>query len=170
MKNAIGLIALGCIAYGLWFEKSEPTYDIKINDARRLLISFCLPPLVFGSDPPDCEAKILDDSRIGWIGKRRGGEVFRYVATLTDTGKSKTKIGLDFLGASSGPAGNTQQKLNEKPALRNLFLVAMREQISSTLERRSYNFSQIVPAMAPAAMSMLSPSYSPGSGLRRVLG
>lgn len=148
--------AAGCLAYGFLFQGSDPSYGIKLSEARRLLLGVCIPPAVFGSNPPDCEARPLEAGKIAWIAKHGGGEIFRYIATLKDAGDDKTKIGLELVGAERSFAGNVAKRLDEKPAIRDLYLVAMRERIASTVERRPYNFSQVIPATVIATASNIS--------------
>ena len=40
--------------------------------------------------------------------------------------------------------------------IRELYLIAMRERIASTLERRAYNYAQIMPATVTATASNIS--------------
>src|SRR5215510_9444049 len=137
-------------------QQAGTVYPVKIDEARRVLTSTCFPPLVFGSQPPDCEARAGGASDIVWVGRLRGAEVFRYVATLKDEGNGSTRVAVTLKGAESGPAGNVAQKLSENRAIRNLYLVAMQERISSALERRQFHMSRIYPAMAAATAANMS--------------
>lgn len=156
LRFGLLVVAVGCLAYGFLFQKSDPSYAIKMTEARRLLLGVCLPPGVFGSNPPDCEARSLGGDKVGWIAKLGGGEIFRYVATLSDAGDDNTRVGLELVGATQSPSGNIAKSLEEKPAIRELYLIAMRERIASTLERRAYNYAQIMPATVTATASNIS--------------
>jgi hypothetical protein len=137
-------------------QQAGTVYPVKIDEARRILTSVCLPPLVFGSQPPDCEARAVGASEIAWVARQRGVEIFRYVATLKDEGSGSTRVALALKGAESGPAGNVAQKLSENRAIRNLYVVAMEERIASALERRQFDMSRIYPAMAAATAANMS--------------
>ena len=131
-------------------------YPVKIDEARRTLTSVCLPPVVFGSQPPDCDARAVGASEIAWVARQRGVEIFRYVATLKDEGNGSTRVAVALKGAESGPAGNVAQKLKDNRTIRHLYVVAMEERIPSALERRQFDMSRIYPAMAAASAANMS--------------
>jgi hypothetical protein len=137
-------------------QQAGTVYRVKIDDARRTLTSVCLPPLVFGSQPPDCEARAVGASEIAWVARQRGVEIFRYVATLSDAGDGKTRVAVTLKGAESGPAGNVARKLKDNRTIRHLYVVAMEERISSALEERQFDMSRIYPAMAAASAANMS--------------
>jgi hypothetical protein len=137
-------------------QQAGTVYPVKIDEARRVLTSTCFPSVVFGSQAPDCEARAVGASEIAWIARQRGGEIFRYVAKLSDEGNGSTRVAVTLKGAESGPAGNVAQKLSENRAIRNLYVVAMQEQIASALERRQFDMSRIYPAMAAATAANMS--------------
>jgi hypothetical protein len=127
-------------------QEAGTVYPVKIDEARRILTGVCLPPLVFGSQPPACEARAVGAAEIAWVARQRGAEIFRYVATLKDEGNGSTRVALDLKGA-----GDVAQKLKDHRAIRHLYVVAMEEQISSALQRRAFDMSRIYPAMTAAA-------------------
>ena len=131
-------------------------YPMKLDEARRILTSTCFPPVVFGSQPPDCEMRALGAKEIAWVARRGGVEIFRYVATLSDEGKGSTRVAVALKAPDSGPAGNVAQKLSDNRSVRKLYLVAMEERIASALERRSFDMARISPAMAAAAVANMS--------------
>jgi hypothetical protein len=137
-------------------QQAGTVYPVKIDEARRVLTNVCLPPLVFGSQPPDCEARTVGASEIAWVARQKGVEIFRYVATLTDEGNGSTRVAVALKGAESGPAGNVAQKLKDNRTIRHMYVVAMEERISSALERRSFEMSRIYPAMAAASAANMS--------------
>jgi hypothetical protein len=128
-------------------------YPVKVDEARRILTSTCFPPVVFGSQPPDCEVRIIGTSEIAWVARRGGAEIFRYVATVSKEGNGSTRVAVILKAPDSGPAGNIAQKLSDNRSVRKLYLVAMEERISSALERRSFDMSRISSAMAAAAVA-----------------
>jgi hypothetical protein len=137
-------------------QQAGTVYPVNIDEARRILTGVCLPPLVFGSQPPDCEARAIGASEIAWVARQRGVEIFRYVATLKDEGNGSTRVAVALNGAESGPAGNVAQRLKDNRTIRNLYLVAMEERISSALERRQFEMARIYPAMAAATAANMS--------------
>jgi hypothetical protein len=145
------VIAVAAAAFMTACMQAGTVYPVKIDEARRILTSTCFPPLVFGSQTPDCEVRAVGASEIAWVALREGGEIFRYVATLSDEGNGRTRVAVALKGADSGPAGNVAQKLSDNRTIHNLYLVAMEERISSALERRPFEISRIYPALAAAS-------------------
>ena len=45
--------------------------------------------------PLDDEARAVGASEIAWVARQRGGEIFRYVATLKDEGNGSTRVVLE---------------------------------------------------------------------------
>jgi hypothetical protein len=156
MNHRIFMVVAAAAFMTACTQQAGTVYRVKIDDARRILTSVCLPPLVFGSQPPDCEARAVGASEIAWVARQRGAEIFRYVATLKDEGDGSTRVALALKGAESGPAGNVAQKLAENRTIRNLYLVAMQERISSALERRQFDMSRIYAATAAASVANMS--------------
>lgn len=108
-----------------------------------------LPP-VFGSSVPDLVMETADPSAVSWIVTLDGSEVMRFVARLKPRSALATTMTLDLAGVTTGPRGNTEQRLEEHPEIRRLYLVSMQEQIDSTLERRPFDVTRTYGAVAAA--------------------
>ncbi len=139
------LLAAACVGRGA-------VYQTPIAEARRTLLATGLPPQVFGSEEPEWDVHD-NGSDITWIVRRDGGELFRYVAHLSEQGPAATRVSVELKGVTSGPAGDTAQKLADKPAIRRLYVVAVNERVASALEHRPFEMSRIYPAMTAAAVS-----------------
>lgn len=129
-------------------------YQTPIAEARQTLLATGLPPLVFGSEDPDWDVHD-NGSDVTWIVRRDGGELFRYVAHLSEQGPSATRVSVELKGVTSGPGGDTAQRLADKPAIRRMYVAAVNERVASALEHRPFEMSRIYPAMTAAAASNL---------------
>ena len=127
-------------------------YPVAPERAREILTRTDLPP-VFGSDPPSSEVRSSRPSEVTWIVSRNGHELMRYVATLSAAGEGKTRVELELKGVKTGPAGDVEQRLAENKSIKNLYLVAMREQIASAIEGRPLDLTPIWPALAAATLA-----------------
>jgi hypothetical protein len=128
-------------------------YQVPIVEARQALMTAELPPMVFGSDPPETEVQADGPSEIVWIARRNNAELFRYVAHLTEDGGGATRVRVELKGARGGPAGDIAKSLSDHPKIRDMYLVAMNERVASTLEHRPFEMSRIYPAMTAAAVA-----------------
>ena len=129
----------------------DSVHAVPIGEARKVLESTGLPPLVFGSNEPQVAVRPEGPSRIVWILHKDGAEMMRYVASLSPDGETSTRISLDLVGATQGKFRNTGERLAQNGAIRHLYLVAIEERIASALERRPFDSSKIMPATAAAA-------------------
>ncbi len=134
---------------------SDSDYSVDIREARRLLMASEMPHFVFGSQGPAFEVR-AEGTQVEWIAKRGGVEFFRYIATLTELGADKTRVELELKGSKNGGSSSVASKLAEKPSIQNLYVVAMREQISATLEKRPFDMTQIASALAIASVGNMS--------------
>ena len=103
-----------------------------------------LPP-VFGSDEPDLRMETADPKAVAWILSVKNHEVMRFVATLSPEGERKTAVEI----AVQAPP-KSEKWLNENAAVRDFYLAAMREQVASTLEARSFDLTRTYPQMQKA--------------------
>jgi len=127
-------------------------YRVSIAQARQALTRAELPPLVFGSEPPDVQVRDTGNSQIVWIARREGEELFRYTAQLKAEGDGATRVKVKLEGAQ-GRTVNFAQKLAEHPEIRNMYLIAMEEQVAATLERRPFEITRVYPAMTAATVA-----------------
>ena len=109
-----------------------------------------LPP-VFGSSAPSLSMDTSDASSVTWIVNLQGAEIMRFVGRLQAEGEKSTRLQLDLIGVTSGAKGNVQERLDQHPELRRLYLVAMTEQIESKLEERPFDITKTYGALARAA-------------------
>jgi hypothetical protein len=150
----IGIALLGLAPVAMIAGRAQTrdgVYAVPIGEARKVLEGSGLPPLVFGSDEPEVAVRAEGPSRIVWILHQDGAEMMRFVASLSPDGETSTRISLDLVGATQGRFRNTGERLRQNGAIRHLYLVAMEEQIASTLEGRPFNRAAILPATAAAA-------------------
>jgi hypothetical protein len=132
-------------------QQSGSVYQVPIAEARHILVGTGLPPLVFGTEEPPWDVHD-GGSQVIWIVRRDDTELFRYVAHLKEENPGATRVEIELVGAQSGPGGNIAQRLAEHPAIRDMFLVAINEQIASALEHRPFETARIYPATAIAFM------------------
>ena len=155
MKALFGGFLVACVAAYLYYiypGEGNAVYRVPIGQARQDLAKAGLPPQVFGSQPLDTTVR-AGDSEIVWIVRRKNEELFRYTAQLTSEEKgAATRVQLKLEGAK-GRTEDYAKNLADNPKIRDLYLVAMQERISSTLERRPFEMSRIHPAMAAAAVA-----------------
>ena len=69
----------------------------------------------------------------------------RFVATLSSEGERKTAVEV----AVEAPP-KSEKWLNDNAAVRDFYLAAMREQVASTLEARSFDLTRTYPQMQKA--------------------
>ncbi|MDB5429967.1 MAG: hypothetical protein JWP35_1083 [Caulobacter sp.] len=141
------LAAIACLVLISACTEQGVVYKAPIAEARQTLLATGLPPLVFGSQPPDVEAQADGSSQITWIARRNGEELFRYVAHLSGEGDGATRVKLEMKAGA-----NYAQKLAEHPKIADMYLVAMDEQVASALEHRAFNMARIYPSLTAATM------------------
>lgn len=144
-------LLLACSACTPWAsarsQKATHQYAVAPAEAHRLLSRTDIPDLVFGSGEADFEVIASGPDRVTWIAKQGGGELFRYVALLRPVEPSSTEVELTVTGATTGPSGNVERRLAEKPEIRGMYLAAMEEQVASTLDGRPFDMIKLHPAM-----------------------
>jgi len=104
-----------------------------------------LPP-VFGENVPDLSMETSDPSHVSWIVSLKGSEVMRYVADLEPAGDEATRMTLHLDGSTD----EVKARMKEHPEIRNLYLVAMREEIDSTFEDRPFDITRTYGALTAA--------------------
>ncbi len=144
---AIGAAIASAVLLAACAQQAGVVYKAPVAEARQTLMATGLPPLVFGSQPPDVEVVANGASEIDWIARRNGEELFRYVAHLSGEGEAATRLTLEMK-----PGADYAQKLAEHPKIRDMYLVAMDEQVASALEHRKFNMARIYPALTAASM------------------
>jgi len=108
-----------------------------------------LPP-VFGEAAPDVSVESSDPNQVRWLVTLDGSELMRFTADLEPAGDHATRMTLHLTGATSGSRGNVQARMQEHPEIRNLYLVAMREEIEAKLEERPFDITRTYGALTAA--------------------
>lgn len=90
------LIVAGCI------QQQGTVYQRPVGEAKSILAQTGLPPIVFGTVPPASRTTTEGASDIVWIVSRKGAEIFRFIATLSDAGHGTTRVQLKIKGVTSG--------------------------------------------------------------------
>ena len=125
-------------------------YQRPIDDVHTMLAGIDELPPVFGSNEPDVSVDSSDPSQVAWVLRMKGSEMVRFVAKLESEGQASTRVKLSLAGVTDGPFGNVEQRLKDHSEVRDLYLVAMNEQISSTLENREFDATKIMAATVRA--------------------
>lgn len=126
-------------------------YQVPVEEARRILVATKFPPYLFGNMTPDWYINGAVNSEVVLIARKDGKEVVRYVASLKQESQGSTRVSGE-LKETSAPAGKTEKKPTDNPALKNLYLVAINERIASALERRPFDMGRVRPALTAAAI------------------
>ena len=97
-----------------------------------------LPPHVFGSVPKTFKVLTPAPGTMVWsIAEYDSEEMIRYVVTLAAEGAGATRVTVDVTGPAGTPiVGNR--------VIRNMYIIAMKEQIAAALEQRSFQDYKIV--------------------------
>ena len=152
IRRTILVALLPAILVAACSQDRGTVYSVPLDRARQILSKTDLPP-VFGSYAPSVDIRANRPSEVTWIVSKNGYEIMRYIATLSEAGQGRTRVGLELKGAKSGPAGDVEQRFAENPSTRNLYLVAMGERIASAIEGRSLDMTKIYPALGAAALA-----------------
>jgi hypothetical protein len=137
-------IAAGLLGFTFWPERGQ-VFGRPAAEVRGTLEGLGLPPHVFGSVPK--KVKVLTPSRetMVWsIAEYENEEMMRYVVTVAAEGASATRVTVDVTGPTKGPFGDVAARMARNRAVRNLYVIAMKEQIAAALELRSFQTVKIV--------------------------
>lgn len=155
MRRTILFALLPAILAAACSEDRGAVYPVKVDRAQQILLKTGLPP-VFGSNPVSVETRAYKPSEVVWIVSNDGSELMRYIATLSEAGEGRTRVGLELKGAKGGPFGDVEKRLAENPSAKNLYLVAMKERIASAIEARSLDMTKVYPALGAVALANMS--------------
>ena len=136
---AVALVCAGYAAY-VRLPRLGSTFDVALTDAPALLAKADIPPIVFGSAPLKFVFEAAEPGKVVWTIRQDGAEMMRFIGELTPVSAGSTKIRLSLTGPASGPNQKTGERLRRYPTIRNLYLTAMEEEISSTLEKRPFRY------------------------------
>ena len=126
-------------------------YPVPLAEVRRVLMATGLPPFVFGSETPDWDVR-GGASDVTWTIRKNDVELFHYIAHLKEEDQANTRVEVELVGVDAGPAGNSAKGLAEHPAIRDMYIVAIKERIASALERRPFEMAQIYPFLGVATL------------------
>jgi hypothetical protein len=143
-------IAIAFVALLAACTEGGTVYQVPIAEARRVLAATGLPPYIFGNQSPDWQVSAAGNSDIVYIGRKDGRELFRYTASLKEESKGSTRVSVELREPTGG--GNTEKTPADNPALKNLYLAAVKERIASALERRAFDMARFRPASTAAAI------------------
>jgi hypothetical protein len=156
----LGLLVLG----GAWTYRSERVapiemastdpnsdlYGLPFAAVREKLKAMPAPEGLMYARAPDYVVDAGDPTRIAWIYRRDNVELFRCVASLAPEGDGNTRVWTELRG-STQPGLDVEGELRKSPARRNLYVLAVREQIASTLARRAYEKGKLKAAIRAAS-------------------
>jgi hypothetical protein len=152
MRRTILFALLPAILVAACSRDSGAVYPVPLDRARQILLKTDLPP-VFGSNAPSVQIRASKPSEVTWIVSNNGSELMRYIATLSEAGEGRTRVGLELKGTKGGSAGDVEKRFAENPSTRNLYLVAMKERIASAIEGRPLDMTKIFPALGFAMVA-----------------
>jgi hypothetical protein len=130
-------------------------YNVPVAQAHELLKSAGLPDHVLGSEPKTFDVDSYDPHKIVWIVKDDGHEAMRFAALLSPVDAGSTEVRVEVSGPTSGPFGDTQRRLSEYRTIRHLYVMAMKERVSATLEGREFRIVTVIPATVIATLSVV---------------
>ena len=147
-----GLLAASALALLLLGAGGEKrmVYQRPLVDVRAILADDDELPPVFGGNDPDLRMDTAQPDAVAWVLTSDGSELMRFVARLEAESEGSTAVALTVEAPTKGPHGNVEQRLNDNPEIRDLYLAAMREQIASQLENRPYDMSRTYAALSRA--------------------
>jgi hypothetical protein len=146
MKGVGTLLAIvaGLIAFTYWPERGQ-VFDRTAAEVRSSLAGLDLPPLVFGDEPKKVKVLTPSPNTMVWsISENEDEEMMRYVVTLAAEGARATRVVVDVTGPTKGRLGDVAARLARNRAIRNMYVIAMKEQVAAALEQRSFQTVKIV--------------------------
>ena len=149
------LFSLAVLGVSAWYylRKPEHVYPLSMREAHRILEKTGLPPMVLGMPAPTFEIQTADPAKIVWAIKR-GGAALNLVAELSPAGDASTRVEIKIAASGAGlAAAEMERRINEHLTIKQLYLIAMDEQVAAALERRNFDFSRITTPMMVATIA-----------------
>ena len=146
-----GLLALAAVLLLSACSQGAVVYHVPLAEVRRTLLATGLPPYVFGTNDPAWKVR-GDDDGVTWIIHQDGAEIFHYTAHLKQVDAQNTQVELELVGSKHAPTGDAEKGMKEHPAIRDMYLVAIRERIDSALEHREFQIARVYPALGGATL------------------
>jgi len=141
-------IICALIAFDLWREGAS-VYKMPVARTHELLRSAGLPDYVFGlGERKKFDVDSNDPGKIVWIVKEGSQEAMRFAALLSPVDAGSTEVRVEI----SGPA-DVQRRLSENRTIRHLYVLAIKERISATLEGRDFSMLGLIPASVVAVLT-----------------
>jgi hypothetical protein len=132
------------------------TYALPTAQVRETLLDTDAPIQVLGTQAVDWKTSALGDGTVLWtVLGERGGQLIRFSAKLVPV-DGGTRVDVDVLP----PEGKMQERvakgIAENPSIRDLYHVAMTEEIDAKLENRGFDASRIAAATIRAATANMA--------------
>jgi hypothetical protein len=160
MRNLRRLSALALLVVGVasfvqwaWTRYAGQVFDVPVSEAHRILQKTGLPPQVLGSQDHKFEVQATDPARIVWIVKEDGKDAMRFIADLSSAGEKSTRVHVDVAGPAAGPMSYVAARLTERRTIKNLYVMAMEEQVAAALQQREFSITAVIPAMMVAMLA-----------------
>jgi hypothetical protein len=156
MRPALGLAVIGgLIAYDFIREGAD-VYKMPVAQVHELLRSAGLPDYVLGlGEQKKFDMDSHDPRKIVWIVKEGGEEAMRFTALLSPVDAGSTKVRVEVSGPTSGRFREVERRLSEYRTIRHLYVIAMKERVAATLERREFSIVPVIPATTLATLSVV---------------
>jgi hypothetical protein len=154
LAKSVGMLlamVAGLIVFTFWPEHGQ-VFDRSTAEVRSTLEGLDLPPHVFGSVPKKVKVLTPSPGTVVWSITENESEEMRYVVTLTAQGAGATRVKVYVTGPTEGPLGNVAARIAQNRAIRNMYVIAMKEQIAAALEQRDFQTAKI---MLPTAIAVL---------------
>ena len=137
-------------------QESGRVYPFAVGELRGRLLEIRPPRFIFGNADVDLDSRRDSETRVVWTVKSRRSEVMRYIADLSPAeGGKATRVLLTVRGATSGRFGNVEERLSQRPAVRNFHVAAMEERVASRIERRQFRISSLYPEIGAATLASM---------------
>ena len=144
---ALLLVGVAGFAHWAWTRYAGQVFDVPVSEAHRILQKTGLPPQVLGSQEPKFEVQAEGPARIVWTVKMDGKDAMRFIADLSSAGAKSTRVHVSVAGPASGPMSYIATRLTERRTIKNLYVMAMEEQVAAALQQREFRMTAIYPAM-----------------------
>jgi len=107
-------------------------------------------PVVFGSIPVTMTSSRRGDGTIVWRVSQGDRSILRFLAHSEAVDNGSTRVRVEVTGPTDRPDDPVTQRLADNASVRDLYQLAMAEQIDATLENREFDFSRIAAATTRA--------------------
>ena len=154
LAKSVGILlatVAAMVVFTYWPEHGQ-VFDRTPAEVRSTLAGLDLPPHVFGSVPKKVKVLTPSPGTMVWSITENESEEMRYVVTLTAQGAGATRVKVDVTGRTGTPIADVASYSVRTRAVRNIYVIAMKEQIAAALEQRDFQTAKI---MLPTAIAVL---------------